>query len=100
MSETSRRTILALAAAAAPAAAAGVASAQAPAARSGAGRAALVTGSSRGIGAATARRLARDGYAVTVNCLTNRDLAAKVVSDIEAAGGRAIWRQADVADPR
>lgn len=62
-------------------------------------RGAVVTGSSRGIGAATARRLARDGYAVTVNYLTNRDLAEAVVRDIEAAGGRAIVRQGDVADP-
>ncbi len=69
------------------------------AAPSGAGRTAIVTGSSRGIGAATARRLARDGYAVMVNCLVNRDLAAAVVAEIEAAGGTAIWRQADVADP-
>jgi 3-oxoacyl-[acyl-carrier protein] reductase len=60
---------------------------------------AVVTGSSRGIGAATARRLARDGYAVTVNYLTNRDLAEAVVRDIEAAGGRAIVRQGDVANP-
>jgi 3-oxoacyl-[acyl-carrier protein] reductase len=66
----------------------------------GAGRAAIVTGSSRGIGAATARRLARDGFAVTVNCLVNTDLAAAVVAEIEAGGGRAIWRQADVADPQ
>ncbi|MDK4717941.1 SDR family oxidoreductase [Rhizobium sp. CNPSo 3968] len=62
-------------------------------------RGAVVTGSSRGIGAATARRLARDGYAVTVNYLTNRDLAEAVVRDIGAAGGRAIVRQGDVADP-
>ncbi|WP_313324730.1 SDR family oxidoreductase [Sphingobium yanoikuyae] len=100
----SRRTFLALTAAA-PAALAlgGVASAQTAASGTGAltgtGRAAIVTGSSRGIGAATARRLARDGYTVTVNYLTNRDLAAQVVRDIEAAGGRAIVRQGDVADP-
>jgi len=98
MSETSRRTLLALAA---TLPIAGAASAQTPpTARPNAGRAALVTGSSRGIGAATAKRLARDGFAVTVNCRVNRDLAAAVVRDIEAAGGRAIWRQADVADPR
>lgn len=43
--------------------------------------------------------LARDGYAVTVNCVKNRDLAANAVRDIEAAGGRAIRVQADVSDP-
>ncbi|MEO9337149.1 SDR family oxidoreductase [Mesorhizobium sp. SB112] len=102
--DNSRRTFLALSAAA-PAALAlgGSASAQTseagPGALPGSGRAAVVTGSSRGIGAATARRLARDGYAVTVNYLTNAELAAQVVRDIEAAGGRAISRQADVADP-
>lgn len=67
--------------------------------RPGQGKAALITGSSRGIGAATARRLARDGYAVTVNYLRSRDLAAEVVRDIETAGGRAISVQADVSDP-
>ncbi|WP_142781886.1 SDR family oxidoreductase [Agrobacterium sp. T29] len=99
-----RRTFLALSAAA-PAALllASTASAQtsgaAATAHAGTGRVAIVTGSSRGIGAATARRLARDGYAVTVNYLTNKDLADQVVLDIESAGGRAIARQADVADP-
>lgn len=100
MTHTSRRALLALAAAA-PALTAVRASAQdtAGSASPNAGRAAIVTGSSRGIGAATARRLARDGYAVTVNYLTNADLAARVVQEIEWAGGRAIARQADVADP-
>lgn len=104
MSDTgnSRRTFLALAAAVPSALAmSGIASAQTTqtAARNTEQHVAIVTGSSRGIGAATAKRLARDGYAVTVNYLTNRDLAAQVVRDIEAAGGRAIFRQADVADP-
>jgi 3-oxoacyl-[acyl-carrier protein] reductase len=100
MTTTTRRTLLALAVAAPAAAVIGSASAQTSGvAGPGAGRVALVTGSSRGIGAATARRLAREGYAVTVNCNVRRDLAAEVVKSIEAEGGRAIWHQADVADP-
>ena len=102
MTDTSRRSLLALAAAA-PLAVAGMASAQpagsGPAPQPGSGRAAIVTGSSRGIGAATAKRLARDGYAVTINYLTNADLAAGVASEIQGHGGRAIVQQADVADP-
>ncbi|ANG98752.1 3-ketoacyl-ACP reductase [Brucella pseudogrignonensis] len=62
-------------------------------------RSAIVTGSSRGIGAATARRLAHDGYRVTVNYLKNHDLAEAVAAEIRAAGGNAIVHQADVSDP-
>lgn len=67
--------------------------------RHGHGRAALVTGSSRGIGAATARRLARDGFAVTVNGSRDRPSVDAVVARIEDEGGRAQAVLADVADP-
>lgn len=103
MTDTSRRSILSAAAATVPLFLAGAASAQSAGGeasdKSGAGRTAIVTGSSRGIGAATAKRLAHDGYSVTINYLTNRRLAEGVVSDIKAAGGKAIVVQADVADP-
>ena len=59
---------------------------------------ALVTGASRGAGAAIARRLAREGAAVCVNYLHSADKAAAVVAEIEAAGGRAFAHQADVTD--
>lgn len=57
---------------------------------------AVVTGSSRGIGAAVARQLGALGYAVCVNYQAAEAAAAQVVSDIEASGGRAIAVQADV----
>jgi len=60
-------------------------------------RVAIVTGAARGIGAATARRLAADGHAVAVLDLTD-DLAAETAREIRGAGGRAIAVGADVAD--
>ncbi|WP_373514891.1 SDR family oxidoreductase [Persicitalea sp.] len=68
--------------------------------RPDADKVAIVTGSSRGIGAAIARRLAAQGYKVTVNCVVNRDLAKNVVREIKEKGGEAIWLQADVRDPK
>lgn len=59
---------------------------------------ALVTGGSRGIGAATARALAAAGYAVCVNFIGRREAAEAVVADLRALGADAICHQADVAD--
>lgn len=57
---------------------------------------ALVTGGSRGIGAATARLLARNGAAVAVNYFQNEEAALKVVAEIKGKGGSAVAARADV----
>lgn len=62
------------------------------------GRVALVTGSSRGIGADTARYLAGAGASVVVNYRSKAPRAEKVVAEIKAAGGRAIAVGADLTD--
>jgi 3-oxoacyl-[acyl-carrier protein] reductase len=63
------------------------------------GRVALITGSSRGIGAVLAHRLATDGFRIVVNYSGSAGPAREVADKITAAGGQAIVVQADVADP-
>ena len=59
---------------------------------------ALITGSSRGIGRAEAIKLARDGYAVCINCIEREDKAQELCAKLQREGCEAMWYKADVSD--
>jgi len=61
-------------------------------------RVAIVTGSSRGIGAATAKLLAKDGYRICVNYRSDETAANAIVRELASCGTTAIAVQADVAE--
>ena len=63
------------------------------------GQTALVTGASRGIGKAIARRLAQEGASVCINCVSRIADAEALAEEIRSAGGRAIAVRADIGDP-
>ena len=65
-----------------------------------ANKVALVTGGSRGIGAAIAKRLAADGASVAITYAKDANAASAVVKAIEGGGGKALAIQADAADPK
>src|ERR1700692_869275 len=62
-------------------------------------KSAIVTGASRGIGRAVVRRLAKDGFAVVVNYVSNAAEAEEAVAEIKKNGGEAVAIKADVGDP-
>src|SRR5688500_6709171 len=64
------------------------------------GKVAIVTGASRGIGAAIAQRLSRDGFTVVINYAGKVAEAEVLAATIEKAGGKALTAQADVSDPK
>ncbi|MCV9906842.1 SDR family oxidoreductase [Brucella sp. HL-2] len=60
---------------------------------------AIVTGASRGIGAAIARRMAKDDFTIIVNYAGSKKAAEELVAEIIHSGGHAVAHQADVSDP-